>query len=646
MAYDGEEAIMDAEPALSNAALSSDPESARLFDTALKAGSSLPTLLQDGPSVGTFEPSDQGTDSLHTQEGLAPHSIDPSALIFRRDKEGVQNPGNNSKAGSRLLSSSSTPSASTSSPPRLQAASPTSSSNESETFETPAEIPRVGGWMVPRRRRSAVTPPLVVPEGWNPEMDPEDRPLVDSSLSSSIRDRPWMEAQYGHLADSQAASQEEAAICRSEDTDASPQTSEDSKERISDVGSRVDDDDSAPNALSALEFRSKSLTRARIDIARRIEEVFASDPSGDTTHGVARDDLIKLVLRGRVPLGNTQPVNLEDPIPAALHSTPCRYLRLSTGQSDRFSQVLVWDPETSSYDVVLLPTSLTDSSATIRQSSPTAEKDDQLADREGRKRKRHNEAAVSPQATLPHIPSAETVASLEKERDMLLREKQKLQEELQTAASSVSRSGRRFIEISEQRDLFQSLYEQGSTAAREAMAESSAAQEKAEKAERQLHEGLEAHRRAFGRARDAWKDDETTLRRTIDMLKSQQQRSEEMAPTMRREINEWKAWKIKEEERIAREAQAARAKEEKREQRRRELEIEAEELAALREEAMALDDESQPKHDEAADSGEYKSTEPQMPVPVDVAQKDSIVNADPPALSAGTEEVGSQRTVA
>jgi hypothetical protein len=176
----------------------------------------------------------------------------------------------------------------------------------------------------------------------------------------------------------------------------------------------------------------------------------------------------------------------------------------------------------------------------------------------------------------PPMPEAEAVqllqtslASMTAERDQLRKAKGRLEDRLSSEQSTVEA-------LTEQVTLARSLYDQASTAAREAMSEATSSEEQIEKLTRQLRDGLAAQTERYRLGREQWLEEERQLRDQVRLLKASAELEEK--GEMRKRVNDWHAWNLGQEER-------ERLRKQREERARREWEEEqAAELAALREE--------------------------------------------------------------
>lgn len=448
---------------------------------------------------------------------------------------------------------------------------------EAEMFDSPSLVPRIGGWIVPRPPADAQEPSLLVPVG-APE-DPDDRPLLSqggSTLagSSSFRDRPWIE----EIRAKEAAEELERLERENAALEAKHLAGEPSPVPL------------PPCNLAYTPWASLTLDEARLRIVEALQSRSSPIPP------FLRAELEHFVSLASASLPKKTPRRPLQPLEALpnLNQRPLWAVQLvestdeGTTSSRPVSLLLVCSIATRTFDVVSVPPMLAARMHAGEAMSPWwYEQEDGKGKRkrlddgsfkqdksEQRDEKVTRTGEVMPPS--PPMPEAEAVqllqtslASMTAERDQLRKAKGRLEDRLSSEQSTVEA-------LTEQVTLARSLYDQASTAAREAMSEATSSEEQIEKLTRQLRDGLAAQTERYRLGREQWLEEERQLRDQVRLLKASAELEEK--GEMRKRVNDWHAWNLGQEER-------ERLRKQREERARREWEEEqAAELAALREE--------------------------------------------------------------
>lgn len=521
-----------------------------IADTALasaSASASLPDIstiaagASSLPAVTLEREEEQGADENADVDGDAMTALPPTPLEGQETRIIIQDDGDDGDGdGARLGFMSS-------------AVLPTAA----------ASRPRIGGWYVGQPRPSAVAPPLVVPVG-APLDDDDDRPLLEDAVSAlggsngsgngigAFWDRPWTQAKADARAQAQTQREEEEQLIQRQ------------RER-----------------------EREQLQREREALLQRARQATSDGGDGDdgldlqkrilaTTSSTHLPDWIILELQRRVRLGQfagddevASSSGAAGTAPPPLSKRRVWVVPLLTKDDARDDSVptLVWVPHRFQYTVVDLPHRLC-----LELATDLHLLDDQTAPPGPTKE-------PTPPPTLPSPPPRdEAIADLERRLALVEAENTAL---TQASASHASRldsaeSARAAAENNAQ--LSRQLYNDASKAAREAMAESAALEERNEKLQRQLRDGLAAHREQHRAARAQWLEEQRQLRARIALLEGQTRRFDDAQ--VRKKVNEWRVEKLSEQE-AERKRQRMRRLEEER--RALEEEIDMDELAALRE---------------------------------------------------------------
>lgn len=561
-----------------------------LLQSSPQTGPSLQILDHSNePAAGSFLAShlvQQSAGALEPVVQPSTDDIDPSIVYNNSNVDGSQTQSMVGVGSPSPLTSSA-------------AASPASqatASTEPEVFESAAEVPRVGGWTVPRRRSNAVTPPLDVPKGWFEEDDPDDRPIMGDATSCMLYDRSWIAVRRKELEQEEGKVKEEKELSEAAWAERMSRQDHDRKRKLSPASGPS----STPklSGISAPRYRAKTPTDARSDIIDLLRNRYASSPLTFGANPALLEDLIVLVAQGSTPFQNGKITPAGAKSLRALSAIKNLCFVLSEAGAANTTTLLVCDPAAVSFDVVELPTAI---AARLTSDRGNDDKISEIveiniaAGQDSKKRKRGNgQGQLS--SKLSSVTSSscvelqdEVVDILKAEREALLSDRETLRRNLDEANSALSSSNRQLSDSREEVTLLRSLYEQSSSAARAAMSKSSALQDRVQKLECQLHEGLELLRNTHATARQTWQNEEKLLRGRLQLLEGQQARAEDAAPEFRKAINDWKVWKLKEQERLAKAEKEVRKRQELQDERRKELfEVEDEELIALREEALAV----------------------------------------------------------
>lgn len=395
-----------------------------------------------------------------------------------------------------------------------------------ELFDTPADVPRIGGWIAPRPRRGAMTPPLLVPTALDEMDDLDDKPILgEHAALAADQSRTWIQKQ------------------RSLDAQRSPSTKP------------------ALSGLSAAPFDKLTMASARTQILGRLERQL-SRRNVLSERAEIREAVFALIS------DEMDDVNLD-----ALDQRPSWIIELY--RREHGVHLLVIDSQSRDFDVVELPdfaasAVLANERASIKQMYAAksvkgkARGSDQIPDavqqasvpatsplRTDDKGEMKAESSQASAAAPFIMPESEAISQLTKERDELLVSRNELQGRLSEAETSLEASQRSLSSAKEDADLARSVYDEASQAARRALAESSELDEQLSKAQRQVTDGLEGHRLRYTQGLERWREEERQLRAQLATLKSSAEGFETAG--VQRRVNEWRAWKIKEEERQAKE---------------------------------------------------------------------------------------------
>lgn len=448
---------------------------------------------------------------------------------------------------------------------------------EAETFESPSLVPRIGGWIVPRPPEDAQEPSLHVPIG-APE-DPDDRPILSqggSSLagSSSFHDRPWIEEIRAREAaeELEKLQREKAAL-----------------EAINYVG------EPSPVPLPPCNVAYTPWTSLTLDEAR-VRVVQALQNRSNPTPPFLRAELEHFVSLASAPLPKKTPRRPLPPLEALpnLNQRSLWAVQLVESANDDatssrlVSLLLVCSLSTRTFDVVSVPPIL---AARMHAGEAMSPWWDEQEDGKGKRKRlddgsfkrdkseqQDEKAARAGEIKSPSPPMPETeavqllqtsLASMTTERDQLRKANGRLEDRISAEQSTVEA-------LTEQVTLARSLYDQASTAAREAMSEATSSEEQIEKLTRQLRDGLAAQAERYRVGREQWLEEERQLRDQVRLLKASAELEEK--GELRKRVNDWHAWNLGQAER-------ERLRKQREERARREWEEEqAAELAALREE--------------------------------------------------------------
>ncbi|PWN23268.1 hypothetical protein BCV69DRAFT_292528 [Microstroma glucosiphilum] len=470
-----------------------------------------------------------------------------------------------------------------------------------EIFESPSLVPRIGGWIVPRPSANAQEPRLLVPAG-APE-DPDDRPLLShggstSAGSSSFRDRPWIEEVRAREAaeELERIEKEKAAV--------------EAKSRIVEPSPVP----VPPCNLTYPPWAGLTMVEARTRIVEALQDRSSTIPS------FLKTELEHFVSLASAPLPKKIPRRPLPPLEALpkLNQRPLWAVQLvesaddESNSSNPVSLLLVCSISTRTFDVVAVPPMLAARMHAGEAMSPWWYEQE---DGKG-KRKRLDDGSFkqdkSPQqeekATkegegiplTPSMPESEAVqllqtslTSMTGERDQLRKANKRLEDRISAEQSTVEA-------LTEQVALARSLYNQASTAAREAVSEATASEEQIEKLTRQLRDGLAAQAERYRLGREQWLEEERQLRDQVRLLKGSAEL--EQKGELRKRVNDWHAWNLGQEER-------ERLRKQREERARREWEEEqAAELAALREE----EEEEQARQSELAALGREAESDSEL----------------------------------
>lgn len=465
----------------------------------------------------------------------------------------------------------------------------------------PADLPRVGGWLPPRRTSRQVTPPLVIPQGWQAQLDPDDQPVMEGLGGAHFNGRSWVEVRSLQMKQEEADRKNSAPTPRTSTASSSPASSRSAAIALRNGGAMDYDDQqheedasfrkTLKNGLSSASLSALPITHARSRITLELHQ-----SQSTLGRGALLEDLTVLIAQGAVPLQDPSNVasSSKSVMLPSLDPKASQYFVLGDADSPLNKLVLICDAATFSFDVVELPNlavaALTQNLHAVTEQG--LERENTMPPKRRRIEADAEPSALETQAKSAAVipPESDILLSLQAERDTLASDLGTLRTQLSKSQSELSSSEARNSAAEEESRLLRSLYDQRSSAARVAMAEASDLEDQVSKLQRQLDKGLEAHQSAFASAREQWQQREKWLDARIRLLEEQSARIEERSPNMRRDINEWKVWKIAEEERLLQAEAKAKAKRERAEERRRELaELQAEELAALREEAMEME---------------------------------------------------------
>lgn len=443
--------------------------------------------------------------------------------------------------------------------------------------------PRIGGWFVGQPRESARVPDLVVPLGAD-DGDDDDRPLLDEHGGQQDKpgeagmgtfwDRPWIEAKRLAKEKQKEDEANRLIVLQQEKTRA-----QEDALRAQQEAQQIKAEASAQrhNSTSSL---SQHDIRQLIHSSHSVPSFLKSDLLEYTQ--VAMDESTPGPADRRKLLPSTSRVLGKGVWVITLHGDT------STSQS---VPVLTCVPSRMLCTASHFPREACDVFLTAPHLSPWYDAQSNKLDDDGKVVSRSAPASAE-QTTIPNstTPTAPDVTSLQEQITTL----EKQCAELKTANKSLSREA---ADASQALDAAQrnaqasrQLYHQASENARVALSESAEAEDKMAKLQRQLTDGLAAHKERFNVARAAWKEEERQLKARIHILESQDRRAGDA--DVRRKMNEWRVAKMNEE---AAAKQAQEVQKRVAERLKAEEEIDDDELAALRQEAqMGNDDDAVP----------------------------------------------------
>lgn len=451
---------------------------------------------------------------------------------------------------------------------------------ELEVFDDPSHVPRIGRWIVPRPPPDA-RPPLYAIPIEAPD-DPEDQPIMECECKTVSTEQAEMRSRQEGLVDIP----QEASLTAAVDQEAATMVRQETAPLEEPIIPPVEQE--ATSVLPSLPpVPGSAITwppLADLDHATAIDQLCRQVTSCPTIPAFLRGELTRLLIQGAVPLSNSS-VDGADAAAFPWLSSRKLWMFSYTSSVDKRGQspVIVCKPHSLSFDVIPAPARL---AAQLTGSKFTQSP---WVDPETGRPYRDDGTVTDPPEPIAPMPETTAVASLQESNEALRKQVADLVAEKEKLTSRLISAQAGETTAIENAQMCRTLYDQASQKARQAIAETTEHQERAEKLERQVAEGLSAHRERFRVAQASWNEVKRQLRDQIKLLSQSQERAQ--SAEVLQSVAEWRAWMAGEENRRKKRLREEREARELLE-RQMALEIEEEELEALREEAEAADREA------------------------------------------------------